>query len=189
MSKLKIGIVGNGGISQLHAQSYQALSDRVEIYALCDVNKSRALAMAERLGVPSERVFDNVYDMVRLPELDAVNVCTWNNSHSECTIAALDAGKHVLCEKPMALNAEQAKAMKAAAVRNGKHLHNITPLTPFTRALAYLMPLSVLRVSNTYTHSSFVRVRHWFSVLPPLLIALQPQSTLPFRSLRAYPYA
>ncbi|MBR5060268.1 MAG: Gfo/Idh/MocA family oxidoreductase [Clostridia bacterium] len=122
MSKLKIGIVGNGGISQLHAQSYQALSDRVEIYALCDVNKARALAMAERLGVPSERVFDNVYDMVRLPELDAVNVCTWNNSHSECTITALDAGKHVLCEKPMALNAEQAKAMKAAAVRNGKHL-------------------------------------------------------------------
>ena len=122
MEKLKIGIVGNGGISQFHAESYKAAADRAEIYALCDINYDRALAMAGRLGIPKERVFNDVHEMVKLPELDAVDVCTWNNGHAECSIAALNAGKHVLCEKPMAMNAKQAKAMKEAADKNGKHL-------------------------------------------------------------------
>lgn len=122
MEKIKVGIVGNGGISGVHVQGYQAIPDRAEIYALCDINKERALALAKRLGVPEERVFDNVYDMVKLDELDAVDVCTWNNGHADCTIAALNAGKHVLCEKPMAMNAKQAIAMKEAADKNGKHL-------------------------------------------------------------------
>ncbi|MBQ3894382.1 MAG: Gfo/Idh/MocA family oxidoreductase, partial [Clostridia bacterium] len=73
MEKLKIGIVGNGGISQCHAESYKAAADRAEIYALCDINYDRALAMAGRLGIPKERVFNDVHDMVKLPELDAVD--------------------------------------------------------------------------------------------------------------------
>jgi len=60
--------------------------------------------------------------MLRLPELDAVSICVWNAMHAPCTIAALNAGKHVLCEKPMAINAEQARAMKEAANKNSKLL-------------------------------------------------------------------
>lgn len=122
MEKLKIGLIGNGGICQAHYGAYQTMPDRAEVYALCDINKDRALEMAKRIGVPEERVFSDVHEMVKLKEIDAVDVCTWNNGHAECTIAALNAGKHVLCEKPMALNAKQAIEMKEAADRNGKLL-------------------------------------------------------------------
>ena len=121
MKKIKIGIVGNGGISRMHAEGYKKLGN-VEIYALCDINKERADAMAKDYGVPAERVFTDVNDLVVLPEIDAVSVCTWNNAHAPCTIAALRAGKHVLCEKPMALNAAEAQAMEEEAKKAGKLL-------------------------------------------------------------------
>lgn len=119
--KLKIGVIGTGNISQFHLKSYAA-DPRVEIYALCDLNRERAEKAAKEYGVPAERVFTDVHDLVALPEVDAVSVCTWNNGHAPCTIAALKAGKHVLCEKPMAMNADEAKAMKKAADEAGKLL-------------------------------------------------------------------
>ena len=122
MSKVKVGIVGNGSICGSHCAGYDNEKDRVEVYAVCDINIERARALAARYNIPDERVFDNVHDLVKLEELDAVDVCTWNNGHAECTIAALEAGKHVLCEKPMALNAKQAEEMKAAADKAGKLL-------------------------------------------------------------------
>lgn len=122
MKKMKIGIVGNGGICGAHCAGYDREADRAEIYAVCDINIERAKALAARYNIPDERVFENVHDLVKLSELDAVDVCTWNNGHAECTIAALNAGKHVLCEKPMALNAAQAAEMKSAAEKAGKLL-------------------------------------------------------------------
>ena len=122
MARIKIGIVGNGGICGAHCAGYDREADRAEVYAVCDINIDRAKALAKRYNIPDERVFDNVHDMVKLPEIDAVSVCTWNNGHAECTIAALNAGKHVLCEKPMAFNAKQAQEMKDAADKSGKLL-------------------------------------------------------------------
>ena len=122
MKRVRIGIVGNGGISACHCAGYDAIADRAEVYALCDINRARAEALAQRYGIPQERVFDNVHEMVKLPELDAVDVCTWNNAHAECSIAALNAGKHVLCEKPMAMNAQEARQMLEASKRSGKLL-------------------------------------------------------------------
>ena len=122
MAKLKIGIIGTGGISEVHIEGYKKHAD-AEVYALCDINKERAEASAKRHGVPLERVFTDKAEMLRaVPELDAVSVCTWNNEHAPCTIAALKAGKHVLCEKPMAMNSKEAMAMKAAAEKAGKLL-------------------------------------------------------------------
>lgn len=121
-SKIKVAVIGCGGISGCHLGGYSRNKD-VEIYALCDINKERAEGRAKEYGVPLERVFTDKCEMFKaLPEIDAVSVCTWNNAHAECTIAALEAGKHVLCEKPMAMNAEEAKAMKAAAEKAGKLL-------------------------------------------------------------------
>ena len=117
--KLKIGVIGNGGISGVHLRAY-SLNPNVEIYALCDINEKAMKRRAEEYNVT--RLYTDVNEMVKLPELDAVSVCTWNSAHAECAIAALNAGKHVLCEKPMALNAEQAVRMKEAADRNGKLL-------------------------------------------------------------------
>ncbi len=117
--KLKIGVIGNGGISGVHLRGY-SLNPNVEIYALCDINEEAMNRRAKEYGVT--RLFTDVHEMVKLPELDAVSVCTWNSAHAECAIAALNAGKHVLCEKPMALNEQQAKEMQEAAERNGKIL-------------------------------------------------------------------
>ncbi len=121
METIKIGIIGNGGISRFHANGYRQLPN-VEIYALCDINRQRAEAMAREYNVPMERVFTDVNDLVALKEIDAVSVCTWNNAHAPCTIAALRAGKHVLCEKPMATNAIEAAQMEEEARKAGKLL-------------------------------------------------------------------
>ncbi len=117
--KLKIGVIGTGGISAFHLNGY-AHNPNVEIYALCDLNEERVRNAAAKYGVT--RIFTDMNEMLKLKEIDAVSVCTWNSAHAPCTIAALNAGKHVLCEKPMAMNAEEAMEMKAAAERNGKLL-------------------------------------------------------------------
>lgn len=117
--KIKIGIIGTGTIAIEHLNAYQK-NPNVEIYALCDINEKQLKKMGEKYGVT--RLFTDKDEMLKLEEIDAVSVCTWNSEHAPCTIAALNAGKHVLCEKPMALNAEEAEEMKEAAERNGKLL-------------------------------------------------------------------
>ena len=117
---LKVGIIGNGGIANAHMDGYRALGDEVELVACCDINFPKAKAYAEKYGIPN--YYDNCYDMLKNHQLDVVSVCTWNNAHAECSIAALNAGCNVLCEKPMAMNTEEALKMKEAAEKNGKLL-------------------------------------------------------------------
>lgn len=118
--KIKIGIIGVGNIAEFHIRNYLADS-RCELYAFCDINEENLKAKGEKHGI--SRLYTDKDEMLKeCSELDAVSVCTWNATHAECTIAALNAGKHVICEKPMAMNAEEAKAMKDAAERNNKLL-------------------------------------------------------------------
>ncbi len=106
---LRAGIIGTGGIaSGAHIPGYQATAG-VELYAVCDVIRERATATAEKFAIP--HVFTDYEQMLKLPELDVVSVCTPPFAHKDATIAALQAGKHVLCEKPMALNGLEAQAM------------------------------------------------------------------------------
>jgi len=117
--KVKIGIIGTGSISAAHMAGYTAL-DNVEVFAACDLNSERVKAFADKYSV--RHTFTDYNEMLKLDELDAVSVCVWNNAHAPATIAALKAGKHVLCEKPMALNAGQAMEMEQAARQSGKLL-------------------------------------------------------------------
>ena len=120
MDKMKVAVIGTGGIAQEHITSYLN-NPRVELYAFCDVSEKNLKAAGEKYGV--ERLYTSEAEMLQaLPELDAVSVCTWNCAHAECAIAALEAGCHVLCEKPMAVNAEQARRMAETAKRTGKLL-------------------------------------------------------------------
>ncbi|MEG0767821.1 MAG: Gfo/Idh/MocA family oxidoreductase, partial [Clostridia bacterium] len=119
MEKLRIGVIGTGSISHVHLEGYRK-NPHVEIYALCDINDEALQRRAKEYGVT--RLYHDCEEMLKLPELDAVSVCTWNVAHAPCAIAALNAGKHVLCEKPMAMNAAQAREMEEAAKRNGKLL-------------------------------------------------------------------
>ena len=97
--KIKVGVIGVGSIAEMHIAGYKA-DPRVELAAFCDINEERLKEKGERHGVT--RLYTDVKDMVAKEELDAVSVCTWNAAHAPCTIAALEAGLHVLCEKPMA---------------------------------------------------------------------------------------
>lgn len=120
MDKLKVAIIGVGGIAGYHYKGYQALGN-VEVYALCDINEAQLNKRGHEWGIT--RLYTDVNEMLReLPEIDAVSVCTWNNAHAACTIAALNAGKHVLCEKPMCMSVEEAIEMKKAQERSGKLL-------------------------------------------------------------------
>ena len=117
---LKIGIIGNGGIAHCHAKGYKALKGRVEIVACCDINEEKAKSFAAEFDIP--KYYTDCKDMLANEEIDLVSVCTWNSAHAPCTIAALEAGCSVICEKPMAMNADEALAMKAAADKSGKLL-------------------------------------------------------------------
>ncbi len=117
--KIKVGIIGVGSISMEHIESYLKNPD-VELYAFCDINEEQLKTMSEKYGIT--RTFTDMHEMLKLEEIDAVSVCTWNSAHAPCTIAALNAKKHVICEKPMATSAEEARTMKEAADRNGKIL-------------------------------------------------------------------
>ena len=120
MEKVKIAMIGAGNIANTHLDSYMKLPN-VEIYAACDINESRLNETCDKYGI--ERRYTDLDKMLaELPELDAADVCVWNVNHAACSIKALDAGLHVLCEKPMAYSAKEAEAMKEAAERNGKLL-------------------------------------------------------------------
>lgn len=116
--KVRIGIIGTGSISQVHIDAYLK-NPAVEIVGLCDINEERVKSVGARIGV--DNCFTNADDLLKL-ELDGVSICTWNNSHAELSIKALEAGCHVLCEKPAAMNAAQATQMQEAARRTGKFL-------------------------------------------------------------------
>src|SRR5699024_7428247 len=108
-----------GSISHEHIQAYQK-HPNVELVAFCDINGEQLEKMSALYGVTE--TYATKEEMLANDAIDAVSVCVWNSAHAECAIAALNAGKHVLCEKPMATTVEDAKAMEAAAERNNKLL-------------------------------------------------------------------
>lgn len=119
VKEIKIGIIGLGSLAQFHINAYKH-NPAVEIAALCDVNESRARQKAQEFGI--KNYYTDYNEMLKDGNIDAVSVITWNSTHFPVTIAALNAGKHVLCEKPPALNAGEVFSMKEAAERNNKLL-------------------------------------------------------------------
>lgn len=117
---LKVGIIGCGAIAQRrHLPEYAARED-VEIVAVSDMNRERAQYFAEQYGIP--HVFAHYEQLLAVKELDAVSVCAPNHLHAEISIAAMNAGLHVLCEKPMATSLSEAQQMIECANKNGVYL-------------------------------------------------------------------
>lgn len=119
MKKLRIGMIGAGNIACAHLDAYKSV-ENAEIVAICDINPDRLEETAEKYGIDNR--FLSVEDMLASCELDAADVCVWNVNHAKCSIAALNAGLHVLCEKPMAYSAKEAEEMLAVAKKNNKLL-------------------------------------------------------------------
>ena len=120
MSKIRVGIIGTGGISRCHMHGYRALPDDCEVVAACDINEPKLKAYGEEFGITA--LYTDYNEMLAAEGLDAVSVTTWNSAHCAASIAALNAGVNVICEKPMAMNAAEAIKMESAAKKNGKLL-------------------------------------------------------------------
>lgn len=118
---LKVAIIGAGGIADgVHLPNYLKLGERIKLVAIADVIKEKAEALAQKYAIP--HVFQDYEDMLKRVDVDAVSICTPNKFHFPATIAALEAGSHVLCEKPPAMTPEEAEAMEAMAKKTGKFL-------------------------------------------------------------------
>lgn len=122
MKKLKVGIIGCGGIANGKHMPSLAKLESVEMVAFCDIEKQRAEKAAEKFGTKDAIVYDDYQELLKDGSIDVVHVCTPNSSHCEISVASLEAGKHVMCEKPMAKTAEEARKMVETAKRTGKKL-------------------------------------------------------------------
>ena len=119
---IKVGIIGCGGIATgKHMPSLAKVKD-CEMVAFCDIIPERAESAAKKFGTPDAKVYVDYKELLKDPEIEVVHVCTPNRSHSYITVDALHAGKHVMCEKPMAINSAEAKKMLDAAKETGKKL-------------------------------------------------------------------
>ena len=118
--KLKIGLIGAGGIATHSHMPGYARMDNVEIVAICDIKLEKAKMLAEKYNVA--QVYEDYMDVINLPGLDAIDICTPNYLHSIIAVAALERGLHVFCEKPDAVSVAEAEKMKAAAEKSGKVL-------------------------------------------------------------------
>ena len=122
MEKIKVGVIGCGGIANgKHMPSIKSLGD-VEIVAFCDIIKEKAEDAKKNFGTEDAKVYTDYKELLKDDSIVAVHVSTPNRSHSFITVDALHAGKHVICEKPMAINTAEAKKMVDAAKETGKIL-------------------------------------------------------------------
>ena len=118
MEKVRIGIIGAGGIAQYaHIPCFQK-SENAEVVAICDPNELKLKEVAEKFNIPQE--FTDYQKLLAVKEIDAVVICTPNAFHKEQSIAALQAGKDVLCEKPVALNSKEVSEILKTAKERGK---------------------------------------------------------------------
>ncbi len=119
MDKLKIGIIGAGAISEFHLSGYLN-NPEVEVCIICDVNENTAKARAEQFGI--QKYCCDHQEILNNPEIDAVSIVTPTFTHKNLVLEALKSGKHVLCEKPPAMNDWEAAECEKAAIESGKVL-------------------------------------------------------------------
>lgn len=117
MNKVRIGVIGAGNIAcSGHLPAYKNI-ENAELVAICDLNVELAKQAAERFGIP--QYFASVEEMIAGADIDAVDICCWNNGHSDTAVVAANAKKHIICEKPMAKNLAEALRMQEAVKANG----------------------------------------------------------------------
>lgn len=119
--KFRIGIIGTGWIAEAHIESYLQMED-CEIVAAADLIPGKAEKFMDRYGVTGVNYYPSHKEMLDNEELDAVSVCTYNKTHAECTIYALNKGVNVLLEKPMCVTTEEAVEIMKAEKASGKIL-------------------------------------------------------------------
>ena len=166
MEKIKVAVVGTGNIcSGAHMPVYMSRDD-VEVIACADIDLPKAQAFAERFGVPA--AYASVEELLENCKPDYVDVCTWPAAHAPVAIAAANAGCHVMCEKPVCHNMEDAIALKEAVEKNGVKFMLAVPLR-YEKTAVYARKLVDEGVLGDvyYGKTAYVRQRGipggWFS--------------------------
>lgn len=159
MKKVHIGVIGAGSISDFHLRPYRNHPD-VVIEAICDNNKARAEQVATANG--ATKAYSDYRELLADSAIDAVSICTWNSTHAEISIAALEAGKHVLIEKPLCRTVDEAIRIQEAVRSSGNILQvgfvrrydpNVQMLRSFVEAgefgeLYYAKASTIRRLGN-----------------------------------------
>jgi predicted dehydrogenase len=117
-TKIRVGVIGVG-IGKAHLKGYSNVPE-AEVVALCDLDETRARNVADEFHLDSATIYTDHRALLDNPDIDAVSVCLPNFLHQPIAVDALNAGKHVICEKPLAMSAAQAQEIADAAERNNK---------------------------------------------------------------------
>lgn len=153
LNMIKFGIVGTGRISDWVLKG--AMQDpRIRIMAVCSRSLQSAEAFIERNpSAKNARIYTSIHEMAADPDVDAVYIGTPNQTHCEYSLVCLEAGKHVLCEKPLAISAQEGRLMVDAAKKNCKLLMEamVSTLNPnFRKAIGYLSDIAPIRHYSSY---------------------------------------
>lgn len=152
---VRVGVIGAGAIAQVAHLVVLSKLDGVEVAGLCDTDVAKAQALAGRFGIPD--VYDDILDLLRSSEPDAVVVCTPNHLHEVHSVTALSEGVSVLCERPLALSAAGVERVQAAVELSGAHLmvgmnHRFRSDIQTVRAFLTGGELGALRSVRAYWH-------------------------------------
>jgi predicted dehydrogenase len=160
VSTIKVGLMGGGGIVDAHIRGYRAYADDIEVIAVADVADETARRRAAELGAVA---YADFRQMIFEAELDAVDICLPHHLHAEAIIAAAQAGKHILCEKPLCLTVEQAEQVQRAVSAGGVTLmcaHNQLHLPAVAKAKELLDDGVLGTVYEVRTTDSFYNDFH-----------------------------
>lgn len=124
---VKIGIIGTGLIARYHAEAIKLCGRACEITALCDIDEAKMKKYAEDMKLGGAKMYTDYKKLVDESGVDLVSVCTSNNAHKEISVYAAEKGVHLLCEKPLGMDAEEVREMAAACDKTG-----IINMTGFT---------------------------------------------------------
>ncbi|KON31996.1 hypothetical protein AC478_01555 [miscellaneous Crenarchaeota group-1 archaeon SG8-32-3] len=156
MKKLGTAVIGTGFWGKNHARVYSEL-ESTELVAVCDVNRERAKAVAGQFGV---KAYTNNSRMLKNEDIEAVSVCTWSTKLAEEALKALEAGKHVLVEKPMATHTKQAEKLLEVAENNNLHL-TVGFLMRFIPGLRHIREAVENKKIGEFVCATAKRVSQW----------------------------
>ena len=152
---VRIGLIGAGGIATAHLAGYAAIPDRARVVAIADANPE---ALAARTAETGATGYSDFLELVKDPEVDAVDICLPHHLHRAAIVAAAEAGKHILCEKPLCLSAEEAVEVRDAVQKAGVSLmcaHNQLFMPAVAEAKAVIDSGELGQVYEVRTTDSF----------------------------------
>src|SRR3954467_7808761 len=154
---IKVGLIGAGGIASAHIRGYQEHADRIAVTAVADAVRETAEKRGQELDATP---YTDYREMLANEELDAVDICLPHHLHRDAIVAAAEAGKHILCEKPLCLAAEEAAEVRKAVTENGVTLmcaHNQLFMPAVAKARELLQAGTIGTVYEVRTTDSFYK--------------------------------